>query len=375
MAKLLVVDDEVAMRRLVRLNLADDYEIIDTGEPEHALALALEHKPDAILLDLRMPKYSGFELCQMFTTFGATQLIPVVVISGEAGSKTKEICRGLGVVGYFEKPVDFDALRARLGDFLKSRRQERRSESRVKLRVPLKLHRIPFPGPMSAYALNAKPYKGWGMEGAVARWYTALTKKSLEDFKALARRSAEQILPQSRVLEVAPGPGYFAIELAKLGDYQISGLDIGETFVEIARANAAKANVRIDFRRGNASGMPFGDDTFDFLLCRAAFKNFSEPQRALEEMYRVLGPGGQALIIDLRRDASKESINQAIDDMNLNTINGIITRLTFRFMLLKRAYTKREFEELISQTKFRHAAIRENLIGLEILLSKDRATS
>jgi DNA-binding response OmpR family regulator len=138
-AKLLVVDDEVAMRRLVRMNLGDDYEIIDTGEPEHALALALEHKPDAILLDLRMPKYSGFELCQMFATFGSTQLIPVIVITGEAGSNTQEVCRGLGVVAYFEKPVDFDALRARLGDFLKSRRPERRSESRVKLRVPLKL--------------------------------------------------------------------------------------------------------------------------------------------------------------------------------------------------------------------------------------------
>lgn len=139
MAKLLVVDDEVAMRRLVRMNFGDEYEIVDTGEPEHALALALEHKPDAILLDLRMPKYSGFELCQMFTSFGSTQLIPVLVISGEAGSSTKEFCRGLGVAGYFEKPVDFDALRARLGEFLKARRQERRSESRVKLRVPLKL--------------------------------------------------------------------------------------------------------------------------------------------------------------------------------------------------------------------------------------------
>jgi hypothetical protein len=61
--------------------------------------------------------------------------------------------------------------------------------------------------------------------------------------------------------------------------------------------------------------------------------------------------------------------------MNFNTIDGIITRLTFRFMLLKRAYAKGEFEELISQIKFRRAAIRENLIGLEILLSKDRATS
>ncbi|MGB7282087.1 MAG: response regulator [Candidatus Acidiferrum sp.] len=139
MAKLLVVDDEEAMRKLIRLNLDDEYEIVDTGEPEHALALALEHKPDAILLDLRMPKYSGFELCQMFTSFGSTQLIPVLVISGEAGSSTKEFCRGLGVAGYFEKPVDFKALRLRLAEFLSTRRKERRSESRVKLRVPLKL--------------------------------------------------------------------------------------------------------------------------------------------------------------------------------------------------------------------------------------------
>ena len=139
MAKLLVVDDEVAMRRLVRMNLGEEYEIVDTGEPEHALALALEHKPDAILLDLRMPRYSGFELCQMFTSFGSTQLIPVLVISGEAGASTKEFCRGLGVAGYFEKPVDFAALRVRLAEFLQTRRRERRSESRVKLRVPLKL--------------------------------------------------------------------------------------------------------------------------------------------------------------------------------------------------------------------------------------------
>ena len=139
MAKLLVVDDEVAMRRLIRMNLSDEYEIVDTGEPEQALALALEHKPDAILLDLRMPKYSGFELCQMFTSFGSTQLIPVLVISGEAGSTTKEFCRGLGVAGYFEKPVDFAALRLQLAEFLKTRRRERRGESRVNLRVPLKL--------------------------------------------------------------------------------------------------------------------------------------------------------------------------------------------------------------------------------------------
>ena len=224
---------------------------------------------------------------------------------------------------------------------------------------------------MSALS-TTKPYKGLGMEGSVAKWYASLTKKSLDEFKALAQRITKQIPSKSSVLEVAPGPGYFAIELAKLGNYRITGLDISETFVEIARASAAQAYVQVDFRRGNASAMPFREAKFDFLLCRAAFKNFSDPQGALDEMYRVLKPGGQALIIDLRRDASVESINQAVNQMSVGAVNGIITKLTFRFMLLKRAYTRRQFEELISKTKFHHAEIQENLIGLEILLSKER---
>ena len=139
MSKLLVVDDDDAMRKVIRLNLADSYEVIDTGEPEQALALALEHKPDAILLDLRMPKYSGFELCQTFTSLSSTQMIPVLVISGEAGATTKQFCRDLGAVAYFEKPVNFDALRVQLADFLNARRKERRSEVRVRLRVPLRI--------------------------------------------------------------------------------------------------------------------------------------------------------------------------------------------------------------------------------------------
>jgi DNA-binding response OmpR family regulator len=139
LAKLLVVDDEASIRRLMRLNLGDKYDIIDTGEPETALSLALEHKPDAILLDLRMPKYSGYELCQTFTTFSSTKLIPVLVISGEAGSTTKSFCRDLGVTAYFEKPVDFDALEQTLSQLLSGGRKERRSEIRVKLRVPVRI--------------------------------------------------------------------------------------------------------------------------------------------------------------------------------------------------------------------------------------------
>src|SRR5215813_9461407 len=139
MGKLLVVDDDPALRRLMRIELGDLYEIIDSGEPEQGLALALESKPDAILLDLRMPKYSGYELLQTFTSFSHTQKIPVIVVSGEAGGQTREHCKQLGATGYFEKPIDFDGLRACLRGVAKSRPSTPRGEVRVRLRVPLKL--------------------------------------------------------------------------------------------------------------------------------------------------------------------------------------------------------------------------------------------
>jgi CheY-like chemotaxis protein len=139
MGKLLVVDDDEVLRRLMRLELGDTYEIMETGEPEQGLALALEHKPDAILLDLRMPKYSGYELCQTFTSFSRTQTIPVIIVSGETGGQTKEYCKQLGATDYFEKPIDFQALRKCLAEVAKPQRHVPRSEARVRLRVPLKL--------------------------------------------------------------------------------------------------------------------------------------------------------------------------------------------------------------------------------------------
>jgi len=139
MEKLLIVDDDAALRRLMRLELSDTYDVIDSGEAEQGLALALESKPGAILLDLRMPKYSGYELLQTFTSFSHTQKIPVIIVSGEAGGQTKEHCKQLGAAGYFEKPIDFDALRVCLRQIAKHRNEPPRSEVRVRLRVSLKL--------------------------------------------------------------------------------------------------------------------------------------------------------------------------------------------------------------------------------------------
>lgn len=139
MARLLIVDDDESVRKVLRFRLKHLYEIIDTGCPEDAVALALQQKPDAILLDLMMPHYSGFEVCQSLSSMSFTQLIPIFIVSGEPAPRYKDFCTSLGAKGYFQKPVDFEALEARLRSILETQRVDRRAEPRVKLRVMLKI--------------------------------------------------------------------------------------------------------------------------------------------------------------------------------------------------------------------------------------------
>jgi DNA-binding response OmpR family regulator len=139
MPKILIIDDDQAVRGLLRVRLSDLFQVVETGNPEQALSLALEHKPDAILMDLMMPGFSGFELCQSFHSLSYTSRIPIFVITGEAGTKYKAQCESLGAKGYFLKPVDFEALRAALEAELKDKQPERRAHKRVRMRVVVKL--------------------------------------------------------------------------------------------------------------------------------------------------------------------------------------------------------------------------------------------
>jgi ubiquinone/menaquinone biosynthesis C-methylase UbiE len=220
------------------------------------------------------------------------------------------------------------------------------------------------------HSSQGRGYKGIGMEGRIATWYARNTANDLGEFQSLAERLAREVPAGSRILEVAPGPGYLAVEIAKRGQYVVTGLDISKTFVEIATANASRASVKVDFQHGNASAMPFADDTFDLIVCRAAFKNFSQPLEAMQEMHRVLKPRGRALIIDLRKDASMEDINAYIKDANLGWANSLIYKATFRYLLIPRAYSKRQFVEMAASSRFGGAEISGSGIGFEITLRK-----
>lgn len=219
--------------------------------------------------------------------------------------------------------------------------------------------------------MPTKAYKGMGMEGAVAAWYAKSTRRDLDEFRDLARRLSGGLPPGSKILEVAPGPGYLAIELGKLGRYEITGLDISRTFVAMAAQNAAAEGVPVDFRQGDAAHMPFEADTFDQIVCRAAFKNFSQPVLALREMHRVLRPGGQAQIIDLSKDTPRQAIDEFIHKTDRGRVNSWLMKWTFRLMLLKRAYTRRDFEGFIAASGFPSSDIQERNLGFDITLRKE----
>jgi ubiquinone/menaquinone biosynthesis C-methylase UbiE len=218
-------------------------------------------------------------------------------------------------------------------------------------------------------AATLKAYKGMGMEGATARWYDRTTRKDLPEIRALAVRIAAALPPAAQVLEVAPGPGFLSIELAKRG-LAVQAVDISRTFVEIATRNAAAEGLNVRFNLGNAAALPLEDASVDFVVCRAAFKNFTEPREALIEMRRVLRPGGKALLIDMRRDASMAEVKQYVEGLGVSWLNRWFMMFTFRFMLIKRAYPPEEFRRMAIEAGWAQPQITLSSMGFEAWLTK-----
>jgi ubiquinone/menaquinone biosynthesis C-methylase UbiE len=207
------------------------------------------------------------------------------------------------------------------------------------------------------------------MEGPMARWYARQrgSGDQLDEYRRQAVELTAGLASGSAVLEVAPGPGYLSIEIAQLGQFQVTGLDIGRTFVDIARESARQAGVSVDFRHGDASHMPFDAGSFDLIVCQAAFKNFARPVDALNEMHRVLRTGGTAVIQDMSNDASTADIAEEVKRMELSSASAFFTRSTLA-MLRRRAYTATAFQQLIARSAFRTGDVRTEGIGLKVRL-------
>ena len=87
----------------------------------------------------------------------------------------------------------------------------------------------------------------------------------------------------TRVLDIASGPGFVAAMAAERGALVV-GVDIAEAMVALAR----RLHPQLDFRRGNAEALPFGDESFDAVVANLLMLHLGRPERACTDFVRVL---------------------------------------------------------------------------------------
>jgi ubiquinone/menaquinone biosynthesis C-methylase UbiE len=214
------------------------------------------------------------------------------------------------------------------------------------------------------------------MEGPIARWYARVrgSKSQIEAYRNQAAQLTAGLPDGAKVLEVAPGPGYLSIEMARLRRLDVAALDISHTFVQIGSDSARLAGVDVDFRQGDVANMPFEAESFDLIFCQAAFKNFTLPRIALAEMYRVLRNGGTAVIQDMSHDATHVAIEEEVKGMDLGRLSAFMTKATLE-RLRNRAYSPLQFELLVAESPFQTCEITIAGIGLEVRLTKQGANN
>lgn len=122
----------------------------------------------------------------------------------------------------------------------------------------------------------------------------------------LWRRKATKLLrplnPQS-ILDVATGTGDFAIELMKLKPKEIVGVDISEGMLEVGRKKMKERNLSaiISLQKADSEQLPFTDNRFDAVTVAFGVRNFENLRAGLQEMHRVIKPGGKAVILEFSK--------------------------------------------------------------------------
>ena len=117
------------------------------------------------------------------------------------------------------------------------------------------------------------------------------------------RRAADlaELAPGARALDVATGTGDLALELAGrvAPGGEVVGVDFSERMLELARAKADAGVRHIRFESGNALALDFVDNEFDAATVGFGARNFSDLDRGLAEMARVVRPGGRVVVLEI----------------------------------------------------------------------------
>jgi arsenite methyltransferase len=185
-------------------------------------------------------------------------------------------------------------------------------------------------------AVYAHPAIRWLLGGELHPGGEANTRRALELIGIAA---------DDRLLDVASGAGASARLAAREFGCCAVGIEYGQASVDDANAAAAAEGLagRVEFRRGDAESLPFGDRLFDAVLCECSLCTFSDKRRAVDEIRRVLRPGGRLALSDV-----------VVDHRRLPAeLDGPLAAIA----CVGAALSRRGYEELLALAGFRVTAV------------------
>lgn len=162
---------------------------------------------------------------------------------------------------------------------------------------------------------NVKPYGDdtKSKKEEVAEMFNNISKRydflnhflSLGIDKIWRKKAVNQLksLKPQRILDLATGTGDFAVALLKLNPKEIIGMDISSGMLEVGRQKMIRKKVDgiIQMKLGDSENMPFEDGYFDALTVGFGVRNYENLEKGLNEMLRVLRPGGKAVILEFSK--------------------------------------------------------------------------
>ncbi|PWD98381.1 bifunctional demethylmenaquinone methyltransferase/2-methoxy-6-polyprenyl-1,4-benzoquinol methylase UbiE [Marinilabilia rubra] len=105
------------------------------------------------------------------------------------------------------------------------------------------------------------------------------------------------------VLDVATGTGDLAVEICKIDPVAVYGLDLSNEMLAFAKEKIfrKKLHMTVQLRQGDSENLPFEDDFFDAITVAFGVRNFENLSKGLEEMHRVLRPGGRLVVLEFSK--------------------------------------------------------------------------
>jgi DNA-binding response OmpR family regulator len=128
--KILIIDDEYALRELIEFTLEEDYEILKAENAKEAYELVLE-KPNLIILDIMMPKIDGYEVCRKFKQDENTKNIPIIMLTAKHSTEDLNLAIDIGVDEYITKPFEPEFLKKRVDFYLSDEYKDVKKEKRL----------------------------------------------------------------------------------------------------------------------------------------------------------------------------------------------------------------------------------------------------